>query len=75
MGVTAFALVLTELAMGVAESSSNSLFSSLAILAARAIGQIGVPLAHSRKLEQEADFVGINLAARAGYDPVCMHST
>lgn len=70
MGVTAMSAILTELALGYVESSQgNSLLSSAFLMGARAVGQLGVPLAHSRKLETEADQIGIMIASRAGYDP------
>jgi Zn-dependent protease with chaperone function len=44
---------------------SRSLMSFLA----GTIMQVGLPLYHSRKMESEADRIGLIIAAKAGYDP------
>lgn len=72
IGITGLSVLTYEFLMGLRDSSSsqdNGLISNILLGVAGFIAQAGVPLAHSRKLETEADKIGVTLAARAGYNP------
>jgi predicted Zn-dependent protease len=71
MGVISLLLIAYDFTRGLIDSSNpqgglastavNFLLSTLALMV--------LPLAHSRKMETEADQVGLMLMAKAGYDP------
>lgn len=56
--------------MGLRDSNQQGGIMSLFLSTVGAFAaQSAVPLAHSRKLETQADKIGITLSSRAGYDP------
>ena len=58
-----------QVAGAAAGAGGGGLMSDAAIAALGAGAQVGVLLPFSRKHESEADYIGILLAADAGYDP------
>jgi len=55
--------------MGVALAASDSEYSGLALSGSAMAATVAVTLPNSRTAEAEADVMGIELAAKAGYDP------
>eukprot|EP01031_Cornospumella_fuschlensis_P022967 gene22967-27947_t len=72
IGYMKMCILLYEFIMGISEGYDgyrmwkHSLVEFLLVT----LLQIGLPLAHSRYVEEEADKVGLRLAARSGYDPL-----
>eukprot|EP01031_Cornospumella_fuschlensis_P025079 gene25079-30292_t len=72
IGYLKMCILLYEFIMGISEGHDgyrmwkHSLIEFLLVT----LLQIGLPLAHSRYVEEEADKVGLRLAARSGYDPL-----
>lgn len=70
MGTVGMLLVAYDFARGWIESSGTSGWAaSLGNFLAGTLIQTVLPLAHSRKMENEADQMGVILMAKAGYDP------
>ncbi|MCB1737085.1 MAG: M48 family metallopeptidase [Gammaproteobacteria bacterium] len=60
----------TQIGMaGVAIAASDSRYSNLALTGASLAAVVAIQLPNSRTAESEADHIGLELAARAGYDP------
>lgn len=60
---------LLGLAAIVGVSSKNKNNAATAVEVASVVGAVALTLPHSREQEREADRIGLELAARAGYDP------
>lgn len=54
---------------GVAIAASDTRYSNLALTGASLAAVVAIQLPNSRTAESEADEIGLELAARAGYDP------
>lgn len=68
IGITRLLILLYEFLRGLTDmhrSYTQIFFELIAVT----MFQVGLPLAHSRAMEGEADRVGVKLAARAGFDP------
>lgn len=60
----------TQMGMaGVAVAAGNSKYSDVALSGGALAASLAITLPNSRTAESEADVMGIELAARAGYDP------
>jgi predicted Zn-dependent protease len=60
---------LLGLAVVVGATSKNSNYASTAVEMASVVSAVALTLPHSREQEREADRMGLELSARAGYDP------
>lgn len=68
IGTLRLCLLLYEFILGLFDHYSNFAHSVVSFVAGTIV-QVGLPLYHSRKMEMEADRIGLIIAAKAGYDP------
>ena len=71
MGFVSLLLIAYDFTRGVIDSNNpqGGLASTATNFLLTTLAQMILPLAHSRKMETEADQVGLMLMAKAGYDP------
>ena len=71
MGVVSFLLVGYDFVRGWVDSANpqGGVASTAANFLLGTLAQLLIPLAHSRKMETEADNIGLTLMAKAGYNP------
>jgi hypothetical protein len=68
IGIIKALILVFEFIRGLSDHERSLSATFIEFLAAT-VFQIGIPFAHSRAMEQEADCIGMKLAAKAGYDP------